>query len=253
MEEKKCVDRDELMKYMDSVYLPFAKDDFCHNGLQIEGSKDVSHIVCGVTISKRLIEAALERQAEMIVVHHGLFTFDMSNPPRITGYMKDRLKLILENEVNLVGYHLSMDAHPEVGHNSLACKMLGLENVEGCDVGFIGDMPHAQELDVLVEKVEEIYERRVDVFAFGPKDVNRVAVISGGASSHWQTPYRLGADLFITGDMREENVRKFEEIGLNVINAGHYHTERLGILKLVAMLHDKFNIPVDFVEVETYV
>ncbi len=95
MEEKKCVDRDELMKYMDSVYLPFAKDDFCHNGLQIEGSKDVSHIVCGVTISKRLIEAALERQAEMIVVHHGLFTFDMPNPPRITGYMKDRLKLIL--------------------------------------------------------------------------------------------------------------------------------------------------------------
>jgi len=189
----------------------------------------------------------------MIVVHHGLFTFDIPNPPRIAGYMKNRLKLILENEINIAGYHLSMDAHHEVGHNSLACKALGLENIQECDLGFIGDLPISQNFERLIEKIEEIYERKVDVFAFGPEEIKRVAIISGGASSHWSDPYRLGADLFITGDMKEENVRKFEEIELNVINAGHYHTERLGIIKLASMLHEKFDIPVDFVEVETYV
>ena len=246
--------RVDIMNYLNEMYLKeFDIEDYCHNGLQIEGKDEVENIVIGVSFSKRLVESAIEKDAKMIICHHGLFSMDISNPPVIAGFLKDRLKLVLENEINLVGYHLPMDAHREYGHNSLACKYLGLKNIEKCHLGYIGDLVVPKHLDNVVLDVEEMYGRKVDVFAFGKSEIKRIAVISGGASAYWQKPVEMGADLYITGEMAEHMVRKYEEMGLNVICAGHYHSERLGVIKLAELLSDKFDVNAEFVEIETYV
>ena len=250
----KSVKRDEIIKFLDRIYLEkFNENDYCHNGLQVEGSPDVTGIVLGVSFSQRLIEAALSKGANMIICHHGIFNSDVPTPIIIGGFLKNRLKELLSNDINLVGYHLPMDVNESIGHNVLACKKLELNNIRKCDLGYMGDLSKSVPLNVLKADIEKIYERNVQAFPFGKDDVKTVAVISGGGSRHYVEPFKMGADLFITGDMSEDMVRKYEEMKLNVINAGHYHTERLGIIELREILSAKYDISCDYIEVMNFV
>lgn len=243
------VKRDKLIEFC-ADYLKVADfEDKCHNGLQVEGREDVAKIVVGVSLSRELIKKALEKQADMVMVHHGFFLSDIPSPFHIGGYRRDRLKMLLENDLNLASYHLPLDAHPVIGNNISLCKLLGANKTRPLDVGFIGDLPK----EMPFEKFNALVERQLCthdfVIAAGKKKVKKIAVISGGSSPDFERAHLAGADVFLTGDIREDVVRKAEEVGINLINAGHYNTEKEGIRNLGELIAKKFRIQAEFVDV----
>jgi dinuclear metal center YbgI/SA1388 family protein len=185
----------------------------------------------------------------MIIVHHGFFKSDIPSPPRVTGVLRGRLKLLLHHDINLCGFHLPLDGHPQIGNNISLCRALGVENTKPLDVGFVGDLARAITLKTFVAKVEKVTGSDCRVIAGGPSTVRRVAVVSGGASSMHELVRDRGADVFVCGDTKENVVRAVEEEGLNLIDAGHYNTETAGVRNLAALLAKEFGIPAEFVDV----
>jgi dinuclear metal center YbgI/SA1388 family protein len=163
--------------------------------------------------------------------------------------MRERLRLLLENDINLAGYHMPLDAHPVIGNNISLCKMLGVKKTKPFDVGFVGELAKEMPFD----KFNALVERQLCTHSFtiaaGKKKVKKVAIISGGSSVDFEQASLAGADVFLAGDVREEVVRKIEEVGINFINAGHYNTEKEGIRKLGELLASKFKIEAEFVDV----
>jgi len=243
------LERKELLSFLDAYLNVDHFQDYCKNGLQVHGSTTVQSIVSGVTFSRRLIEEAILHKAELILVHHGLFKGDIPDPPCFYGPLRDRLALLLSYNMNLAAYHLPLDAHPEVGNNALACKKLGLNDLHPLDVGFIGHLSRPEGMKSFIKRVGELYDRKVLAFEFGSTRIQRVAIISGGSSNLWEMALQAEAELFICGDMKESLVRKIEEMHLNVLVAGHYHTEVLGIKALSELIREKFPVEVSYIDI----
>lgn len=224
-------------------------DDGCKNGLQVEGKEEVAKIITGVSFSKKLVEKAIEKGADMIMVHHGLFGNHLGTPPQIEGFMKDRLKMLLENNISLAGFHLPLDAHPEIGNNISLAKKFGLENIKEFDIGFIGELEEPINFSDFAQTVKKELDSNIYTINAGPEKTHKVGVISGGASPDFKAAAGQGADTYISGDIRESEVRAIEETGINFINAGHYNTEKLGIYNLGELIKEKFNIEVEFIDI----
>jgi len=243
------IHRDTIIEFC-RRYLQVDKfQDDCLNGLQVEGSPKVEKIVTGVSLSQKLIAAAVKRKAQMIIVHHGIFSEALGRPPAIKGVLKERLRLLLEHGINLAAFHLPLDAHPQIGNNISLCRLLGVTRPRPLDVGFMGRLPKP----LTFQSWLDLVNKRLGVKAFsipaGPKHIKCVAVISGGASPEFEKAKQAGADTFLCGDVREHIVRAVEEAGINFINAGHYNTEKLGVQNLGKLLAKKFNLAVEFVEI----
>jgi dinuclear metal center YbgI/SA1388 family protein len=243
------VERNKIVKFCEDFLKVNEFEDYCHNGLQVEGAKEVDKIITGVSLSQKLIGAAIEKKAQMIIVHHGLFRLIFESK-QISGIFKNRLKLLLSNELNLMGFHLPLDAHPEIGNNISLCKLFGvLKNTEPFDVGFIGELSKEIKFSDLVALVNEKLDTNSYSLAAGPVNSKKIAIISGGASPDFKEAAEKSADTYICGDVREEIVRGVEEVGINFINAGHYNTEKLGIQNLGEVIAKEFNIEVEFIDV----
>jgi len=229
--------------------------DYCHNGLQVEGSLEISKIITGVSFSQKLIEEAIRRKAEMIIVHHGIFKGNIPELPEIKGIFKNRLKLLLENNINLAGFHLPLDAHPLIGNNISLIKLLGLKKVKTLnspqygDIGFIGEYGQSLDFKDFVDLVNKKLNVKSYYLQAGLKKVKKVGIVSGGASSDFVFAKEQGADTYLCGEVKESTVRAVEETKINFINAGHYNTERLGVMNLGKLIQKKFKIAVEFVEV----
>jgi len=241
--------RDEIIEYINEYLKVKDFQDYCYNGLQVEGRDNISKIVTGVTLSTALIGEAVKRRADMLIVHHGIFLRDVPSPFQLRGLYRQRVKEILINDLNLAGYHEPLDANPEIGNNISLCRLFGLKNCKPFDVGFIGETDGR--VDVL--QFKKIIDEKLGVKSFllpsGKKEIKYVGIISGGSSPHFEQAFENGADLFIGGDVREEVVRKLEEVGLNYINAGHYNTEKLGIQNLGKLIEKRFKIKTEFVDI----
>jgi len=242
------MNRNEIVKFCEEYLKTKDFEDFCHNGLQVEGVSEVNKIVTGVSLSKKLIEEAVAKKAAMIIVHHGIFNNQIGTPVIVKGVFRNRLKMLLENDINLCGFHLPLDAHPEIGNNISLSRLLGLKNIKPLYVGFFGEV---DDLDVneFIGKVEEKVETKTFSILAGSEIVKKVGIISGGSSPYYQKALEQGVDTFICGDMRENIVREAEEAEINIINAGHYNTEKLGIKNLGEIISEKFDIEVEFVDV----
>lgn len=223
--------------------------DGCVNGLQVEGTPRIERIVTGVSLSQQLIEAALSKKAQMLIVHHGIFDNQVSRPPALQGILRKRLKLILEHDLNLCGFHLPLDAHPAIGNNTAICRRLGVKKLKPFEVGFIGELSRPVSFQAWRKTVERKLDVKTYVIAAGPKLIRRAAVISGGASPDFEQAAQLGADVFLCGDVREEVVRAVEEAGINFVNAGHYNTEKLGVQNLGNLISRRFRVPAQFVDI----
>ena len=245
----KSASRNEIISFCCTFLNVTGFQDYCVNGMQVEGSMRVSRIVTGVSLSEKLIEETIARKAEMLVVHHGIFGNVIPNPPVFRGHWRKRLALLFENNITLCGFHLPLDAHSKIGNNISLCALLGVRNVRPLDVGFIGTLTRAETLKHFVDRVNKSLQTDSIVIDGGSKHIRRIAVISGGASGHFQQAADAGADTFLCGDMPEWNVRAIEETGINVINAGHYNTEKLGVQNLGKLISRKFGIPVEYVDV----
>jgi dinuclear metal center YbgI/SA1388 family protein len=244
------VKRDEILNWLDEYLDVGSFEDHCPNGLQVEGVSEIRQIASGVSASQTLFEASQKRQAQMVITHHGLIWKGL--PWVIKGIFRDRLDVLLRNGINLLGYHLPLDAHPEIGNNILLARKLHLEELHpfghhgskpiGWHGHFAADIPRHAAL----KRIERILGARVLHFDEGKKQIRRVGIISGGAARDVYEAIDLGLDLFLTGEAEEPTYEICKEAGINFVAGGHYCTERLGIQALGEKLHERFGIPVTF-------
>jgi dinuclear metal center YbgI/SA1388 family protein len=217
-------------------------------GLQVVGAAEVRKLVCSVSASRELFERAAEAGAQMVLVHHGLL-WDRE-PRRIGLVMRERLRALFDADLSLVGYHLALDAHPEVGNNALLCDELGVERdarfADGW--GFGGRLRDPIPVSDLAERVQERLERMPLVFSDGPELVERVAVCTGGAARYVSEAAAEGYDCFVTGEADEPTKHAAKEAGVHFIAGGHYATETLGVRALSARIGERFDVAWDFID-----
>ncbi|MEO6280950.1 Nif3-like dinuclear metal center hexameric protein [Roseateles sp.] len=203
--------------------------DYGPNGLQVEGRAEVNRLVCGVTASLALIDAAIEAQADAILVHHGLFWRGQDG--RVTGWMKQRLARLIQHDINLFAYHLPLDAHPELGNNAQLGKRLGWTadaRFGEQDLGFIATTAPTT-LVGLTAQLRTLTGREPVLAEGDGRPLCRVAWCTGGAQGYFEGAIAAGADVFITGEISEPQAHYARETGVAFIAAGHHATERYGV------------------------
>lgn len=243
------IDRDKIVCYLNELLNTTEFDDYCVNGLQVEGKKNIKKVVFGVSASLRLFQQAVEKNADMILVHHGVFWKSDPSPFALTGIFRERLALLLKKDINLLAYHLPLDAHPEFGNNAQILKLLNITPIKPIDVGFLGELNSKLNSEEFLKIVNQKLNTESQFFPFGAPDVHRIMVMSGGSSHYYKLAIENNADTFIGGEIKENVVRQLEEVGLNYINAGHYNTEKFGVQALRSVLAEKFNLSCEFIDV----
>jgi dinuclear metal center YbgI/SA1388 family protein len=225
--------------------------DYVPNGMQVQGKSEVKKIITGVSATQALIEAAVEQQADAIIVHHGWF-WDKEDP-RIIGMKYNRLKLLIENDINLLAYHLPLDAHLELGNNAQLAKMLDIEIEDVMDeqgVGNYGRFPEYISLELLGDKIEKSLKRKPTLISAGDHAIRKVAWCSGAAQNWITKAASTGVDAFISGEISEHTVHVAREMGVHYIAAGHHATERYGVKALGEHVAAKFGLLCKFVDID---
>jgi dinuclear metal center YbgI/SA1388 family protein len=242
----------ELCAWLDATLNTASFTDYCPNGLQVEGKTTVSHIIAGVTASQALINVASERGADAILVHHGWFW--KGEDPRVLGTRKKRLACLLANDLNLIAYHLPLDAHPQLGNNAQLARVLGLtstaETAGARGLVWLGNMPGAATLGEVAAQVERALGRIPQVIGDSGMPAQRLAWCTGAAQSMLEEAIDAGAQAFITGEISEQTVHLARETGTGFISAGHHATERYGVQALGVAIEKEFGVKVDFVDID---
>ena len=225
--------------------------DYGPNGLQVEGKGEIVRLVSAVTASRALIEAAIEQGADTILVHHGLFWRGQDG--RVTGWLKQRLELLLRHEINLFAFHLPLDAHAQWGNNAQFGARLGLEadaRFGEQDVGFIGNLDDACEVNALANQVGALLRRSPTLVTGDGRPVRRVAWCTGGAQGYFEAAIAAGADAFITGEISEPQAHSARETGVAYLACGHHASERFGAPALGAHLAETFDLQHSVIEID---
>ncbi|MDG0855953.1 Nif3-like dinuclear metal center hexameric protein [Roseateles puraquae] len=243
-------DRAALEQHLNRLLEPSRFKDYGPNGLQVEGRATVSHLVCGVTASLALIDAAIAAGADAILVHHGLFWRGQDG--RVTGWMKQRLARLIQHDINLFAYHLPLDAHPALGNNAQLGARLGWV-ADGRfgeqDLGFTGALP-ATDLATLTEQVQTALGRAVTAVPGDGRPLRRVAWCSGGAQGYFEAAIAAGADVFLTGEISEPQAHYARETGVAFIAAGHHATERYGVQGVGAQVAQDLGLRWQFIDID---
>ena len=241
----------ELNVYIAQLLQPERFNDYCPNGLQVEGKSEINKIVTGVTASMALLQAAQAENADAVLVHHGYFWRGES--PVVTGIKKRRLQFLLENELNLFAYHLPLDAHPELGNNVMLGKVLGLGSVNYLDdknmMPWV-ELKQKKSLNLFAEEISATLGRQVQYIGEPDKSITTVAWCTGAAQSYIEQAIEHGVDVFISGEISEQTVHLARESGTAYISAGHHATERYGIKALGEHLAKKFNLQHQFIDID---
>lgn len=243
--------REELVDYLDGLLVPGKFRDYCPNGLQVEGRDEIVRIVAGVTASQALLDVAVERNADAILVHHGYFW--KGEDGRVTGIRRKRLSSLLANDINLLAYHLPLDAHPELGNNAQLAQRLGW-TVEGRfgeqDIAWLGSLAESCALATLAADVTRVLGRAPLVVGAGNKPIRRIGWCSGGAQGYFEQAVALGVDAYLSGEISEQTVHLARESGVAYLAAGHHATERYGVHALAEHLGRQFGIACEFVDLD---
>ena len=255
------VTRSVLLKAFDNLLEPERFKDYGPNGLQVEGKAEIRKIVSGVTASLALIEAAIAAGADAIFVHHGLFWRgrDGSNIGPVTGWMKQRLALLLAHDINLFAYHLPLDAHPVLGNNAQLGILLGLQALEGDAgrfgdqrLGFLGGMADGSTstAELLSERIKIALKRPVVLVKDGSIAINKIAWCTGGAQGYFEDAIAAGADVFITGEISEPQAHYAREMGVAFMACGHHATERYGAPAVADHVAAQLGIAHEFIDID---
>ena len=240
-------DRDEILAFAHAYLDLDAYPDYGPMGMQVPGSREVSRIVCAVSSSLELFEHAAGANADLILVHHGLF-WD-SDPRGIDEQLKRRLQALFDADMTLAAYHLALDAHPEVGNNALLARELGVEPERRfAELGFGGQLFEPTSLEGFADRVREALQMEPLVFAGGPETIASAAIVTGRAGRFLYDAAREGYDLFLTGEAEEWSLQTSKELAIHYVAGGHYATERIGIKALAAKLAERFELDWEFVE-----
>lgn len=250
----------DILADLDALLEPSRFEDYGPNGLQVPGAPQVDTIATGVSANLELFERAAAENAQLLIVHHGLFWG--ASPGPIDTPLKRRLKILFDADIGLAAYHLPLDAHPELGNNALIAKALGATSLEpfalhhGQPIGFLATLPGsgASENDGtpapdLFTRVRELTARDPLVFDAGPPNIRRLAIVSGGGADYLADAIAAGADALLTGEPVERVMSTAREAGIHFIAAGHYATETFGVKALGEHIAQRFGVRHVFLDV----
>ncbi len=242
----------ELVAYTNDLLEIDRFQDYCPNGLQVEGKPQIQRLISGVTASQALIDAAIDRQADAILVHHGYFW--RGEDARIVGLKQRRIKSLLEHDINLLAYHLPLDAHPVYGNNVQLGKRLqmAVEGQFGPDKPAIGLYGRLAEPMLAIDFADHLEitlgHRPLHIPASG-NSIQSIAWCTGAAQGYIEQAIALGVDAYLTGEVSEQTVHLAREGGIHFYAAGHHATERDGARALAEHLAQQFDLEQQFIDI----
>lgn len=238
--------KSELDQFLKTLLKPELFDDYCPNGLQIEGKDEIKKIVFAVSATRESAEYSASVKACALIVHHGLF-WKFHGTKTLTGPFYKRVAPLIKNDINLFGYHLPLDAHPEIGNAASLAALLEMSdllpfgNYKGAFTGIMGSLSKALsggELKSLLElKLQHAVHYSNPIEA---KPIKKIGIITGGANSQWRDAEKLGLDAYITGEMSEHDYHESREAGIHMFAGGHHATEKFGIQSLMKKIMDQY-------------
>ena len=243
----------ELTNYLNTQLQIEKFRDYCPNGLQIEGKPEVKRIITGVTACQQLIDVAIEKQADAILVHHGFFW--KGEPDAIVGIKKQRIQALLKHDISLLAYHLPLDSHAEWGNNVQLAKILDFDITGPIDLndktvpGCLGLLKQPMTAKQLSEHIALRLNRPPQHIGEEDDIINSIAWCTGGAQSYMSYAINQGIDAYLTGEINEPSVHNARESGTHYYAAGHHATERYGAKALGEHLADEFALDVEFIDI----
>ncbi len=242
----------ELVNYTDTLLDSSRYRDYCPNGLQVQGKPEVNRMVSAVTASQDAIQTAIERGADLLLVHHGYFW--QGEEPGITGIKYQRIKMLMDNDISLLAYHLPLDGHVELGNNAQLARVLGLQG-EGAvqnepgqpGLVFKGRLPTPMSPTEVSEHLSKSLGREALHIDGGGEIIKTLAWCTGAAQGYIEFAAALGVDAYISGEISEQTVHAARELGIHYFAAGHYATECYGVQALGEHLAEQFHVSHEFV------
>ncbi|MFN2381138.1 MAG: Nif3-like dinuclear metal center hexameric protein [Guyparkeria sp.] len=244
------VDIQELLAYCQRLLEPETYRDYAPNGLQVEGRRKIRRLVTGVTACQDLLDAAVEARADAVLVHHGYFW--KNEPEVITGMKRRRIGTLLANDINLIGYHLPLDGHEEIGNNAWLADSLGLNVTQQFGHQQLAVAGRLEQPATGAELAARIADRLGrEPLVVGPTDrpLRRVGLCTGGAQDMLGVAIELGLDAFISGEISERTTHMARESGVTYISAGHHATETGGVRLLGERIAAEFDIEHRFIDI----
>lgn len=233
-----------LLNELNNLLQPENFQDYCPNGLQVEGNSEINKIVTGVSLNERLIDIAINQGAQAIIVHHGIFWH--KEDYALTGIKKRRLEKLIKHDINLYAYHLPLDNHPDLGNNVQLAKQLDIivhGSTDRQNLLWYGEFEGPISAGDLVNLTQGRLGRLPQLFSANPeKLIKKIAWCTGGADNFFSSAINLGVDAYISGEVSEPIMSMAIESGVDYFAAGHYATERYGIKALTEYLNQQLNL-----------
>lgn len=242
-----------LQDYLNELLNSSQISDYCPNGLQVEGKREIQKIVTGVTASQALLDKAIAQQADAILVHHGYFW--KGEDATVTGMKYRRIKSLMDHNINLFAYHLPLDVHPTLGNNAQLAALLGISNVEAMagvkpeGVVMTGQFTTPVQAHSLSDKLSALLGREPLFAGRSDKAVSTLAWCTGGGQGFIDQAVSCGVDGFITGEVSEQTVHTARECDVAFYAAGHHATERYGVKALGEHLSHAHDLDVEFIDI----
>lgn len=246
------VSRLQLLTACNDLLQPQRFKDYCPNGLQVEGAAQISRLALAVTANQAAIDAAVAWGAQALLVHHGLMW--KGEDGTVVGHRKTRLAATLKADLNLIAYHLPLDAHPTLGNNAQLGKRLGmleLQPLDGEGILVAAELAAPCSARDFTHQVSAHLGREALLIGDGTKPLSRIAWCTGGGGSYFESAIAANVDAFLTGEASEQHVHIARECGVPLILAGHHATERCGVQAVGAALAEQLGIAVKFIEVDS--
>ena len=243
-----------LVNYLDSLLRIDEINDESRNGLQVEGADELDKVCFAVDACLATFKEASDRDAQMLIVHHGLF---WKEAPLVVDNHYMRIKTLIEGGVGLYAAHLPLDMHEELGNNVQLIELLGLEDsgpfgdYHGELIGRIGESERSMTREEIKRKLDSELDTDCRILPFGPEEINRIGIISGGGARMLADAVEADCDAFITGELEHQVYHTALESGINVITGGHYATETVGLRALRRRIEEEFGIETEFIEMPT--
>ena len=246
------IERQELITYLDRLLQPDQFNDYAPNGLQIEGVQKIQRVVTGVTASQALIDQAISRGADVLLVHHGYFWRNEASP--LVGMKKHRIKSLMDHDINLIAYHLPLDCHPELGNNAQLGRLMGwvadahMQSSGVTGLGLYATLPEPCSGIDVQRHLSGILGREALHIDTPSKPIKRIGWCTGGAQGMIEQAVALGLDAYVSGEISESTVHVARENGVHYFAAGHHATERYGAKALAAHLQQELGLDCEFVD-----
>jgi dinuclear metal center YbgI/SA1388 family protein len=241
----------KLLKYTDSLLESSAFDDYCPNGLQVEGRPNVLRLISAVSASQAAIDVAVERNADALLVHHGFFW--RGEDARIIGMKKRRIDTLLRHGISLIAYHLPLDAHASLGNNARLGALLGFETCGrfgAGGIGFIGRPGETSNAKELAAKIQRLIGRSIIHVKGGSEIIATIGWCTGAAQGFIKDAADLELDAYLSGEISEQTTHVARECGLHYFAVGHHASERYGVRSLGTHLAEQFHLEHQFVDID---